>query len=72
MPIITRLGVKFWSTKYPKNIRFILEDILEIPRLGQKKYWLDHMIPYLDKSTPIDKVNHVILSIYNIWESLIS
>jgi len=71
IPIITRSNVKFWDTKHPKNIQFILEDILGITKLNQKMYWLEHVFPYLDGITPIDKVNQVILSIFNRWESLI-
>src|SRR5437764_6266164 len=71
MPIITHLDVKFSNANRPGNIRSILEDILKILRLEQKKYWLDHVLPYLDKDTHIDKVNQVISSIFSSWDNLI-
>ncbi|CAH1763162.1 6213_t:CDS:2 [Entrophospora sp. SA101] len=72
MPIITRSDVKFWNIICPKNIRPILEDILKIPKLEQKTYFFNHVLPYLDKATPISKVDQVISDIFNRWESLVS
>jgi len=71
MPIITHLDVKFSNANHPGNIRSILEDILKILRLEQKKYWLDNVLPYSDKDTHIDKVNQVISSIFSSWDNLI-
>ena len=70
-PIITHLDVKFSNANHPGNIRSILEDILKILRLEQKKYWLDNVLPYSDKDTHIDKVNQVISSIFSSWDNLI-
>ena len=70
-PIITHLDVKFSNANRPGNIRSILEDILKILRLEQKKYWLDNVLPYSDKDTHIDKVNQVISSIFSSWDNLI-
>ncbi|CAG8520957.1 4069_t:CDS:2, partial [Dentiscutata heterogama] len=60
----------FLESRTSEDIRFLLEDVLAVPRLKHEKYWKEHVIFHLSSQEP-DIKDKVIKELFKRWEIIL-
>ncbi|KAF0558050.1 Sacsin [Gigaspora margarita] len=57
----------FLETHTSEDLRFLLEEVLNVQRLKQEEYWKEHVVKYLN-SQEINIIDEVIKELFKRWE----